>query len=212
MRHNIKSSCKEKEVEKQHLLSLLCSQSYIEHCHMHDVNYKRRHIRRQFEHGRPCLMWLKSPVFTIFLPFLCTGALGFAGSPSQAWLSFPGGNIEELVQILDVFFLGNSGLGSICGYRRVTKPKWPMMLSQHMEDSTPETSEPAVDFECMEVDSCCVKSLRFWCRLLLQHNLHQAYRIIKFPALMEVFYVCIIQYGIHQPHMAIENLKCGQCD
>ena len=30
--------------------------------------------------------------------------------------------------------------------------------------------------------------------------------------MMEMFYICIVQYGGHQPPVAIERLRCGWCD
>lgn len=31
-------------------------------------------------------------------------------------------------------------------------------------------------------------------------------------ATMEIFYTCTLQYRSHQPHVAVEHLKCGWCD
>lgn len=50
-----KKPCKEEDVEKYlyyiKAFSLLCSQNYIEYFHIPDINYKKVHTRRQFEHS-----------------------------------------------------------------------------------------------------------------------------------------------------------------
>lgn len=93
------------------------------------------------------------------------------------------------------FFLCYNGHGSICGDGWATKPKWPTVLNQHVEVSAQETCQLAVDIKYMKINFCCIKPLRFWCDLLLQHNLDQT--PLKISAVLEMLYICTNQYGIH---------------
>ena len=77
-----------------------------------------------------------------------------------------------------------------------------------MEVSAQETCQLAVDIEYMKINFCCVKPLRFWCGLLLQHNLDQT--PLKLSAVLEMLYIWTNQYGIHWPHVATEYLKCAK--
>lgn len=42
----------------------------------------------------------------------------------------------------------------------------------------------------------------------LDHSLEQGCPT-DLPAMMEMVYICVVQYGSHRPHVATEHVKCG---